>query len=105
MPGGAKIVRLVVLQDKRITATATSPPAVHNKLSRLPITHSASLERHTNGESAQKKDNYHHAFLRIFLPIGNDLVTFECDSCAAYLAETHLNTRGNACREMAQRAD
>jgi hypothetical protein len=39
IPGGAKTVRLVVLQDKRITATATSPPALHNKLSRLPSTH------------------------------------------------------------------
>ena len=90
---------------KRITATATSPPALHNKLSRLPSTHPASLERHTNGESAQKRDNYHHGFLRIFLPAGNDLVTFECDACAADPAETRLNIRANSCREIARRAD
>ena len=105
IPGGAKTVRLVVLQDKRITATATSPPALHNKLSRLPSTHPASLERHTNGESAQKRDNYHHGFLWIFLPAGNDLVTFECDACAADPAETRLNIRANSCREIARRAD
>jgi hypothetical protein len=105
MPGGAKIVRLVVLQDKRITATATSPPALHNKLSRLPITHPANLERHTNGESAQKRDNYHHGFLWIFLPAGNDLVTFECEACAAYPAEIRLSIRANSCREIARCAD
>src|SRR5438094_6251976 len=54
MLGGARIVRLVVLQESRMTASATAPPAPHNKLSRLPCTHRVSLERHTNGEYAQK---------------------------------------------------
>jgi hypothetical protein len=55
MLGGARIVRLVVLQDRRITASATAPPAPHNKLSRLPSTHRPRLEYHTNGEYAQKQ--------------------------------------------------
>jgi hypothetical protein len=32
--GAARIVRLVVLQESKMTASAT-PPALHNKLSRL----------------------------------------------------------------------
>ena len=52
--GGARIVRLVVLQESKITASATAPPAPHNKLSRLPPIHRVSLERHTNSEYAQK---------------------------------------------------
>ena len=55
MLGGARIVRLVVLQDSRITATATAPPALHKKVSRLPWTHRVSLETHTNREYAQKQ--------------------------------------------------
>jgi hypothetical protein len=55
MLGGARIVRLVVLQESKITASATAPPAPHNKLSRLPWIHRVSLERHTNGEYAQKQ--------------------------------------------------
>jgi hypothetical protein len=57
MLGGARMVRLVVLQERRITASATAPPTPHNKLSRLPRTHRPTLERHTNGEYAQKKDD------------------------------------------------
>ncbi len=53
--GGARIVRLVVLQESRITASATAPPAPHNKLSRLPWIHRVSLERHTDGEYAHKQ--------------------------------------------------
>ena len=53
MLGGARIVRLVVLQESKITASATAPPAPHNKLSRLPWIHRVSLECHTNGEYAQ----------------------------------------------------
>ena len=55
MLGGARIVRLVVLQESKITASATAPPAPHNKLSRLPWIHRVSLEPHTNGEYAQKQ--------------------------------------------------
>jgi len=55
MLGGAIIVRFVVLQESKITASATAPPAPHNKLSRLPWTHRVSLEPHTNREYAQKR--------------------------------------------------
>ena len=54
MLGGARIVRLVVLQESKITASATAPPAPQNKLSRLPWIHRVSLEAHTNREYAQK---------------------------------------------------
>src|SRR4029077_9491092 len=67
MLGGARIVRLVVLQDRRITASATAPPAPHNKLSRLPSTHRPTLERHTNGEYAQKQKNLTTHFFGFFL--------------------------------------
>src|SRR6266700_5360488 len=55
--GGARIVRLVVLQESRIAASATAPPAPHNRLSRLPWIHRVSLERPTDDEYAKKKDN------------------------------------------------
>ena len=55
MLGGARIVRLVVLQESKITASATAPPAVHRKVSRLPWTHRVSLEPNTNREYAQKQ--------------------------------------------------
>src|SRR5438034_9113273 len=55
MLGGARMVRFVVLQESRITASATAPPAPHNKLSRLPWIHRVSLECHTDGEYAQKQ--------------------------------------------------
>ena len=54
MLGGATIVRLVVLQESRITVSATDPPAPHKKVSRLPWTHRVGLESHTNREYAQK---------------------------------------------------
>jgi hypothetical protein len=55
MLGGARIVRLVVLHESKITASATAPPAPHNKLSRLPEIHRVSLECHTDGEYWQKE--------------------------------------------------
>jgi hypothetical protein len=55
MLGGASIVRVVVLQESKITASATAPPAPHKKVSRLPWTHRVSLESHTNREYAQKQ--------------------------------------------------
>ena len=55
MLGGARIVRLVVLQESKITASATAPPAPHNKLSRLTRINRVSLEPHTNGEYAHKQ--------------------------------------------------
>src|SRR6187551_284279 len=57
MLGGATIVRLVVLQESKITASATAPPAPHKKLSRLPWIHRVVLEPHTNREYAQKRKN------------------------------------------------
>ena len=38
-----------------MTASATAPPAPHNKLSRLPRMHRVILEPHTNREYAQKQ--------------------------------------------------
>ena len=67
MLGGARIVRLVVLQESKITASATAPPAPQNKLSRLPWIHRVSLERHTNGEYAQKQKTITTHFFRFFL--------------------------------------
>jgi hypothetical protein len=67
MLGGARIVRLVVLQESKITASATAPPAPHNKLSRLPRIHRISLERHTNGEYAQKREMLTTHFFGFFL--------------------------------------
>src|SRR5207249_333623 len=54
MLGGARMVRFVVLQESRMTASATAPPAPHNKLSRLLWIHRVRLECHTNREYAQK---------------------------------------------------
>ena len=72
MLGGARIVRLVVLQESKITASATAPPAPQNKLSRLPRIHRVSLEPHTNGEYAQKQKIDDNAFFQVFSwwPIG-----------------------------------
>src|SRR4051812_32252899 len=55
MLGGATIVRLVVLQESKITASATAPPRPHSSFSRLPRIHRGSLEPHTNREYAQKQ--------------------------------------------------
>ena len=54
MLGGAKIVRVVVLQESKMTASAAVPPVPHKIFSRLPRTHRASLECHTKGECCQK---------------------------------------------------
>jgi hypothetical protein len=67
MLGGARIVRLVVLQESKITVSATAPPAPQNKLSRLPRIHPVSLERHTNREYAQKEKIMTTHFFRFFL--------------------------------------
>src|SRR6478672_12296463 len=67
MLGGARIVRLVVLQESKITASATAPPAPHKKLSRLPWIHRVSLEPHTNGEYAQKQKTITTHFFGCFL--------------------------------------
>ena len=40
-----------------MTASATAPPAPHNKLSRLPWIHRVRLEFHTDGEYAQKTED------------------------------------------------
>src|SRR4029077_13597811 len=58
MLGGARIVRLVVPQESRMTASATAPPAPHNRRSRLPNTHRLSLECPTDGEYAQKQKEF-----------------------------------------------
>jgi hypothetical protein len=76
MLGGARMVRLVVLQESRIRASATTPPAPHNRLSRLPSTHRPTLEYRTDGEYAQKKDNTTTHFFEFSFHAGNDLVTF-----------------------------
>src|SRR5215470_11821235 len=66
MLGGARIVRLVVLQESRITASATAPPAPHNKLSRLLWIHRVTLEPHTNREYAQRQKIMTTHFFRFF---------------------------------------
>jgi len=67
MLGGARIVRLVVLQESKITASATAPPAPHNKVSRLPWTHRVSLDPRTDGEFAQKQKKITTHFFGFFL--------------------------------------
>jgi hypothetical protein len=67
MLGGATIVRLVVLQESKITASAAAPPTPHKKLSGLPWTHRVSLEPHTNREYAQKQKNVTTHFFGRFL--------------------------------------
>src|SRR5207248_250619 len=65
--GGARMVRLVVLQESKITASATAPPALHNRRSRLPSIHRVSPECHTNREYAQKQKNLTTHFFGSFL--------------------------------------
>ena len=67
MLGGARIVRLVVLQESKITAIATAPPALHNKPSRLTCIDRVSLEAHTNRDYAQKKKIISTHFFRFSL--------------------------------------
>jgi hypothetical protein len=66
MLGGARIVRVVVLHESKITANATAPPAPHNKLSRLPWIHRVSLEHNTNREYAQKQKKITKHFFSAF---------------------------------------
>jgi len=61
------MVRFVVLQESKITASVTAPPAPHNMLSRLPWIHRASLEPHTNREYAQKREMLTTHFFGRFL--------------------------------------
>src|SRR5215468_8246279 len=68
MLGGARIVRFVVLQESKITASATAPPAPHKKVSRLTWTHRVSLETHTNREYAQNQKIITTHFFRFLLP-------------------------------------
>src|SRR5947208_9619697 len=97
--GGARMVRLVVLQESRMTASATAPPAPHNKLSRLPCTHRVSVERHTNREYAQKKKIVTTHFFGFFLAPQSEFyrcrrpVPFVARHCVGDLAEKPLNTR------------
>src|SRR6266516_4275973 len=72
MLGGARIVRLVVLQESRMTASAQAPPAPHNRLSRLPWIHRMSLELHTNREYAQKRETLTTHFSGFFLTAYQD---------------------------------
>ena len=102
MLGGARIVRLVVLQESRITASATAPPAPHNKLSRLPWIHRVSLEGHTNGEYAQKNQNADYAFFRAFsrggigiLPMPTIHKALAARYCVGDSPENLLKTRLN----------
>jgi hypothetical protein len=55
MLGGATIVRLVVLQERKINASAIAPPAPQSRFSRLQWIHRVTLEPHTNREYAQKQ--------------------------------------------------
>ncbi len=57
MLGGARIVRFVVLQESRITASAAVPPTPHKIFSRLPWIHRVGLEYHTNTKCCQKLGN------------------------------------------------
>src|SRR4029077_21120752 len=67
MLGGARIVRLVLLQESKISATATAPPAPQSRFSRLPWIHRVSLEPHTNREYAQKQKIITTHFFGCFL--------------------------------------
>jgi hypothetical protein len=66
------MVRLVVLQESRMTASATAPPAPHNTVSRLPRIHRVSLECHTNREYAQKEKILTTHFFGFFLGDAQD---------------------------------
>jgi hypothetical protein len=54
MLGGATIVRLVVLHESKISASATAPPIPQSRFSRLLWIHRLSLEPDTNREYAQE---------------------------------------------------
>ena len=61
------MVRVVVPQESKITASATAPPAPHKKVSRLPWIHRLSLEPHTNREYAQRQKIMTTHFFSLFL--------------------------------------
>jgi hypothetical protein len=78
-----------VLQESKTTASATAPPAPHNKLSRLPWIHRVSLECHTNREYAQKQKMmtmhfflFSYRLIRI-LPISPESVLWSHDIASA----------------------
>src|SRR5215510_6319183 len=79
MLGGARIVRFVVLQESKITASATAPPAPHRKVSRLLCTHRVTLESHTNREYAQKQKIISTHFFGPFLPDRNGILPMPAD--------------------------
>jgi hypothetical protein len=66
-----------------MTASATAPPAPHNKVSRLPWIHRGMLERHTNGEYAQKQKNLTTHFFGFSSLLVTIWLLIECDSCAS----------------------
>src|SRR6266496_2915306 len=92
--GGARIVRLVVLQESRITASATAPPAPHNKLSTLPWIHRVSLEPHTNGEYAQKQKIMTTHFFG-FSYTGIKILPMACRAPLSACAKLHVPRRGS----------
>src|SRR4029453_4576024 len=101
MLGGARIVRLVVLQESRINASATAPPAPHNRLSRLPRIHRVSLEPHTKGEYAQREKIVTTHFFRFF-PDGlskfyrcRPTTRFAARNCVGDFPDNLLKTRLN----------
>ena len=90
-----------VLQESKITASATAPPAPHNKLSRLPRIHRVSLERHTDGEYAQKQKIITTHFFRFFLADLSEFYRLRRTTCLAArncvgdFPQSFLNTRLN----------
>ena len=93
-------MRLVVLQESKITASATAPPAPQNKLSRLPWIHGVSLEPHTNGEYAQKQKIVTTHFFGLFESDSHNLSIASAPSaatryCVGDLPENLLKTRLN----------
>ena len=84
MLGGARIVRFVVLQESKITASATAPPVPHNKLSRLLLMHRDSLECHTESEYAQKKKIVTTHFFGPFLTHYQNSTDEPCEQCAGW---------------------
>ena len=83
MLGGARIVRLVVLQESKMTASATAAPAPHNKRSRLPSTQRPTLEYRTDSEYARKQEKIPTHFFGFSFLLVTIWLLFECDSCAA----------------------
>ena len=100
MLGGATIVRLVVLQERKISASATAPPAPQNRFSRLPWIHPLSLEPHTNREYAQKQKIVTTHFFGLFESDSHNLSIASAPKaamryCVGDLPENLLKTRLN----------